>query len=88
MQQDPPPFPLPRGYVGTVEPGVYFIPLLLDAAKGDAALAPLISWAKVEGGGYRAMGGVRLEDVVAIGLEDGAARILSRPERVAYRSVP
>ncbi|KAJ3108314.1 hypothetical protein HDU97_001439 [Phlyctochytrium planicorne] len=71
-------FVIPRGHVVTVEPGVYFIPYLLDQVKRDPERKGWVNWEKVEGGKYaEVVGGVRIEDVVAIGA-GGGKRIFTR----------
>jgi len=47
----------------TVEPGIYFIDQLLDAARADAR-ASKINWPRVAS--LRKFGGIRIEDDVAI----------------------
>ncbi len=54
--------------VVTVEPGVYFIPALIDKWKGEYKFTQFINYEKVED--YRDFGGVRLEDNVLV-TEDG-----------------
>jgi Xaa-Pro dipeptidase len=49
------------GFVVTIEPGVYFIDLLLDEARAGAH-GPRIRWDAVER--LRPYGGVRIEDDV------------------------
>ncbi|KAI8897627.1 peptidase M24, structural domain-containing protein [Globomyces pollinis-pini] len=65
------------GQVHTVEPGIYFVPYLLDLAKNDESLAVahLINWDTIDQ--YRGIGGVRIEDVVAINYE-GKSVILTK----------
>jgi Xaa-Pro dipeptidase len=53
---------LQPGFVVTVEPGIYFIDLLLDAARADGR-GRLIDWQAVER--LRPFGGIRIEDDVA-----------------------
>lgn len=47
----------------TIEPGIYFIPLLLNALRADAASRDVV-WRKVEA--FLPCGGVRIEDNVAV----------------------
>jgi Xaa-Pro dipeptidase len=54
---------LQEGFVVTVEPGIYFIDQLLDAARADER-ASKINWSRVAG--LRKFGGIRIEDDVAI----------------------
>lgn len=51
---------LQPGFVLTVEPGIYFIPELLDTWKSENKLAAFINYPAV--GQYRDFGGIRIED--------------------------
>jgi Xaa-Pro aminopeptidase len=63
------------GFVLTVEPGIYFIPALIDSWRGEKRHAAFIDYAEVEK--YRDFTGVRIEDDVLI-TRDGR-RVLGRP---------
>jgi Xaa-Pro dipeptidase len=54
---------LQEGFVVTVEPGIYFIDQLLDAARADER-ARKINWPRLAS--LRKFGGIRIEDNVAI----------------------
>jgi len=66
---------LQTGNVVTVEPGIYFIPALIDQWKDENKLSEFINYDKVEE--YRTFGGIRIEDDVLV-TEDGN-RILGKP---------
>jgi Xaa-Pro aminopeptidase len=55
---------LKPGFVMTVEPGIYFIPKLIDLWKSENKFAQFINYDKVEA--YRHFGGIRIEDDVLI----------------------
>ncbi|MEW5901882.1 MAG: aminopeptidase P family protein [Acidobacteriota bacterium] len=71
---------LQPGFVLTVEPGIYFIPPLVEKWKAEKKFSEFIDYAKVDG--YRDFTGVRIEDDVLI-TEEGS-RVLGRmiPKRV------
>jgi Xaa-Pro aminopeptidase len=74
---------LQPGYVVTVEPGIYFIPALIDKWKGEKKFTGFINYERVEE--YRDFGGVRIEDNVLV-TESGhrvlGERIPKTPEEV------
>ncbi|MEE9289329.1 MAG: aminopeptidase P family protein [Bacteroidota bacterium] len=55
-------------FVVTVEPGLYFIPQLIDAWKASKKLAQFVDYQMVEK--YRDFGGIRVEDDVLV-VDDG-----------------
>jgi Xaa-Pro dipeptidase len=54
---------LEEGFVVTMEPGLYFIPQLLDAARADTRSSG-INWSRVDS--LRKFGGIRIEDDLAV----------------------
>ena len=54
---------LAEGFVVTMEPGLYFIPQLLEAAHADKR-ATRINWSRVDS--LRKFGGIRIEDDIAV----------------------
>lgn len=63
---------LEPGYVVTVEPGVYFIPALIDRWKGEGRHREFIDYDAVER--FRDFGGIRIEDDVLC--TEAGARVL------------
>lgn len=64
--------PLEAGFVMTVEPGLYFIPALLNDPNRRARFSTEVNWKRV--GDFLTLGGVRLEDNVLI-TESGAENL-------------
>ena len=55
---------LESGFVVTMEPGIYFIPQLLEAARADDEQGRRINWPRVAG--LMKFGGIRIEDNLAV----------------------
>ncbi len=65
--------PLAPGYVVTVEPGLYFIPPLLQDPARRARYRDCVNWPLVDQ--HLALGGVRIEDNILV--TDGAPEVLT-----------
>lgn len=63
------------GYVLTVEPGLYFIPELIERWKAENKLARFINYGRVEA--FKGFGGIRVEDDIVI--TETGHRILGKP---------
>ncbi|MCK9461155.1 MAG: aminopeptidase P family protein [Proteobacteria bacterium] len=72
---------LEPGFCFTVEPGIYFIPALIDRWAAEKRHAAFIDYAAVEK--YRGFGGVRIEDDILVTAQ--GCRVLGKPipKRVA-----
>ena len=66
---------LEPGYVITIEPGIYFIPQLIDRRRDEGTFDRFIEYDKIEA--YRNFGGVRIEDDVLV--TETGCRLLGRP---------
>ena len=67
--------PLAPGYVLTVEPGIYFIPALIDQWQAGKKAASFIDYAAVEK--FRKFGGMRIEDNVLVTAK--GVQVLGKP---------
>jgi Xaa-Pro aminopeptidase len=63
------------GHVLTVEPGIYFIPALIDKWRKEGKFKNFIAYDRLEA--YRNFGGIRIEDDVLVTKE--GRRVLGRP---------
>ncbi|MFC2119206.1 M24B family metallopeptidase, partial [Bacteroidota bacterium] len=66
---------LEAGFVLTIEPGIYFIPELIDMWKGEKRFSEYINYEKVEE--YKDFGGLRNEEDFVI--TENGARLLGKP---------
>ncbi|MDP1623666.1 MAG: aminopeptidase P family protein [Bacteroidales bacterium] len=66
---------LQEGFVMTIEPGIYFIPELIDIWRTEGKLADFINYDVVET--YKDFGGIRIEDDILV-TADGY-RVLGKP---------
>jgi Xaa-Pro aminopeptidase len=66
---------LEEGFVLTVEPGIYFIPELIDKWKAEKKFADFVDYQRLEN--YKDFGGVRIEDNVLV--TSGGSKVLGTP---------
>lgn len=66
---------LKPGFVLTVEPGIYFIPTLIDIWKKEGKFTEFINYDKVET--FKTFGGIRIEDDILV--TETGHRVLSTP---------
>ena len=66
---------LKTGFVLTVEPGIYFVPTLIDIWKNENKFTEFINYGEVEK--YKDFGGIRIEDDVLV--TENGYRVLGRP---------
>ena len=67
--------PLRPGITITVEPGIYFIPQLIEMWRAEKKFTEYINYNAVEK--YKTFGGIRIEDNIAI--TDKGCRVLGKP---------
>jgi len=65
---------LEAGYVITVEPGIYFIPALIDRWRSERKFMDYIDFEKVDS--YKDFGGIRIEDDILV--TDIGSRVLGK----------
>jgi Xaa-Pro aminopeptidase len=66
---------LKPGFVFTIEPGIYFIPELIDLWRRDKKFEDFINYPKLET--YKDFGGIRIEDDVLV--TENGGRVLGKP---------
>ena len=66
---------LQTGNVITIEPGIYFIPALIDKWKSEGKFTDYINYEKAES--YKDFGGIRIEDDVLV--TDNGYKVLGKP---------
>jgi Xaa-Pro aminopeptidase len=66
---------LQSGYVITIEPGIYFIPILIDKWRSEGKFTDFINYDKAET--YKDFGGIRIEDDVLV--TDTSYKVLGKP---------
>ena len=73
--------PIERGFVFTIEPGIYLIPDLIDGWKAEGRFREFINYDALDR--YRTFGGIRFEDNYAV-IDNGCRRLgKPRPKTTA-----
>jgi Xaa-Pro aminopeptidase len=75
--------PLVQGIVLTVEPGIYFIPQLIDKWQSEEKFKEFIDYDRVNQ--YRSFGGIRIEDNIIV--TQNGSRVLGKPIPKAIEDV-
>jgi len=68
--------PVQVGHVFTIEPGIYFIPELIDLWRSEGKFNEFINWGKVDS--YRNFGGIRNEEDFV--MTPNGAQLLGKPK--------
>ncbi|MCX6252143.1 MAG: aminopeptidase P family protein [Bacteroidetes bacterium] len=66
---------LQKNFVMTIEPGIYFIPELIDIWKAENKFAGFLNYGKIEQ--YKDFGGIRIEDDILV--TESGFRVLGKP---------
>ena len=74
---------LEKGYVVTIEPGIYFIPQLIDQWQAENLHSEYINYNKLAE--YRGFGGIRVEDAYVI--TESGAKLLGDPLEIEIADV-
>jgi Xaa-Pro aminopeptidase len=74
---------LESGFVVTIEPGIYFIPQLIDQWRAEKLYSEFINYEKLEE--YRDFGGIRVEDAYLI--TNAGSRLLGDPLEIEIKEV-